>query len=48
MAVEIAALPDMVRGYESIKERNVESYRAAVAEALRRFDELASPDRGSQ
>lgn len=48
VAVEIAALPAMVRGYESIKERNVESYRAAVAEALRRFDELAPPDRGSQ
>ncbi|GAB2947215.1 hypothetical protein GCM10023080_002300 [Streptomyces pseudoechinosporeus] len=46
VAVEIAALPAMVRGYESIKERNVESYRTAVAGALRRFDELASPDRG--
>lgn len=45
LAVEIAALPDMVRGYESIKERNVESYRAAVHGALRRFDELAPADR---
>jgi indolepyruvate ferredoxin oxidoreductase len=46
VAAEIAALPDMVRGYESIKEHNVESYRAAVAGALRRFDELAPHQRG--
>ncbi|MEZ5229485.1 MAG: DUF6537 domain-containing protein [Acidimicrobiales bacterium] len=31
-AVEIAELPDMIRGYEQIKERNVEAYRAKLAE----------------
>jgi len=46
VAAEIAALPDMVRGYESIKEHNVGSYRAAVAGARRRFDELAPHRRG--
>ncbi|MBD0862297.1 indolepyruvate ferredoxin oxidoreductase family protein [Gordonia sp. zg691] len=29
--VELAGLPDMVRGYESIKMRNVERYRAEVS-----------------
>ena len=29
--VELAGLPDMVRGYESVKMRNVEKYRAEVA-----------------
>jgi indolepyruvate ferredoxin oxidoreductase len=32
--VEIAALPDMVRGYEEIKLANVATYRAALAERL--------------
>ena len=31
-AVEIAELPDMIRGYEDIKENNVESFRARAAE----------------
>jgi indolepyruvate ferredoxin oxidoreductase len=31
-AIALAALPDMVRGYEDIKMGNVERYRAAVAE----------------
>ncbi len=31
-AAEIAALPDMVRGYEHIKERNAEAYRERLAE----------------
>jgi indolepyruvate ferredoxin oxidoreductase len=30
----VAALPDMIRGYEQIKLANVERYRAAAAEAL--------------
>jgi indolepyruvate ferredoxin oxidoreductase len=30
--VEIAQLPDMVRGYESIKVRNIAAYRARLAE----------------
>jgi indolepyruvate ferredoxin oxidoreductase len=29
----VAALVDMVRGYESVKLRNVAAYRAALAEA---------------
>jgi indolepyruvate ferredoxin oxidoreductase len=33
----IAALPDMVRGYEQIKLDNVERYRAAAREALSRL-----------
>ncbi|GAA4803456.1 indolepyruvate ferredoxin oxidoreductase family protein [Actinomycetospora chlora] len=33
-AVEIAALPDMVRGYEQIKLDNVARYRARLAELL--------------
>jgi indolepyruvate ferredoxin oxidoreductase len=32
---KIAALPDMIRGYEHVKERNVERYRAE-AERLER------------
>ncbi len=31
-AAEIAALPDMVRGYEDVKLRSVEQYRARLAE----------------
>ncbi|RSD10245.1 indolepyruvate ferredoxin oxidoreductase family protein [Amycolatopsis eburnea] len=37
LAVEIASLPDAVRGYEDIKLGNVAAYRAALAEALKRF-----------
>ncbi|QQN75301.1 DUF6537 domain-containing protein [Croceicoccus sp. YJ47] len=36
---EIAALPDMVRGYGPIKERNVESYEEEKAKLLARLDE---------
>ncbi|MCW4355775.1 indolepyruvate ferredoxin oxidoreductase family protein [Hoyosella sp. YIM 151337] len=35
-AVETAALPDMVRGYEDIKMRNVAKYRKALAQRLAR------------
>ena len=31
-AVEVAALPDMVRGYEGIKLANVEAYHARLRE----------------
>ncbi len=41
LAVEIAALPDLVRGYEEIKLRNVATYRDRTAELLARF--TASP-----
>ncbi|MDH6679117.1 indolepyruvate ferredoxin oxidoreductase [Rhodococcus sp. LBL1] len=34
LAVEIADLPDMVRGYESIKLANVDLYRAKVADLM--------------
>jgi indolepyruvate ferredoxin oxidoreductase len=37
LAVEIAGLPDLVRGYEEIKLRNVAAYRDAAAERLARF-----------
>lgn len=47
LALEIAELPDMVRGYETIKVANIDRYRAAVAELLTRFrnlsDEAATP-----
>lgn len=33
-AVEIAGMPDTVRGYEALKVRRVTEYRAAVAEAM--------------
>ncbi|WP_020419025.1 hypothetical protein [Amycolatopsis sp. ATCC 39116] len=37
VAVEIANLPDAVRGYEDIKPGNVAAYRDALTEALQRF-----------
>jgi indolepyruvate ferredoxin oxidoreductase len=39
-AVEIAGLPDLVRGYEDVKIRTVAAYRARMAELLAEF----SPD----
>ena len=36
-AVEIAELPDLVRGYEHIKLANVARYRAALSETLAAF-----------
>jgi indolepyruvate ferredoxin oxidoreductase len=36
-AVALAGLPDLVRGYEDIKLRNVERYHAALAEARARL-----------
>ncbi|CDO86141.1 indolepyruvate ferredoxin oxidoreductase family protein [Mycobacterium triplex] len=41
-AVEIAELPDMVRGYEDIKMRNVAKYRERLAELLAQL--MASSD----
>jgi indolepyruvate ferredoxin oxidoreductase len=38
LAAEIAALPDMVRGYENIKLDNVAAYRARLAELLARYE----------
>jgi len=37
LATEIARLPDMVRGYESVKERSVVSYRERLGELLGRL-----------
>jgi len=37
LAVELAQLPDIVRGYESIKLRNVQDYRRKAQELLRAF-----------
>jgi len=42
LAVELAALPDVVRGYEEIKLANVETYEPRRAELLRRFDDVAA------
>ncbi|MEO6124124.1 MAG: indolepyruvate ferredoxin oxidoreductase family protein [Ilumatobacteraceae bacterium] len=35
---EIAELPEMIRGYESIKERNIAAYEIRLAELLARLD----------
>ncbi|HLI29216.1 MAG TPA: DUF6537 domain-containing protein, partial [Chloroflexota bacterium] len=37
VAVEIATLPDQIRGYEQIKERNIEAARRRAAELLERL-----------
>jgi indolepyruvate ferredoxin oxidoreductase len=42
LAVEIAALPDMVRGYEDIKLANVRAYREKLAELRAQFTASAS------
>lgn len=42
-AVEIADLPDMVRGYESIKLASADRYRAATARAIGRFLSIGEP-----
>jgi indolepyruvate ferredoxin oxidoreductase len=38
LAVQLASLPDMVRGYEEVKLRNVESYRQSLAELRAQLD----------
>jgi indolepyruvate ferredoxin oxidoreductase len=40
LAVEIAELPDVIRGYEHIKLANVALYRQRIAEGLERFHRL--------
>jgi indolepyruvate ferredoxin oxidoreductase len=37
LAVEIAGLPDLVRGYEEVKLGNVRAYRARMTELLTAF-----------
>ncbi|WP_369211986.1 indolepyruvate ferredoxin oxidoreductase family protein [Streptomyces flavofungini] len=40
-AVQIASLPDMVRGFEEVKLRNVEAYRARLRELTERFEQAS-------
>jgi indolepyruvate ferredoxin oxidoreductase len=40
LAVQLAELPDGVRGYEDVKLRNVESYRQSLAELRAQLDEI--------
>lgn len=47
-AVEIASLPDMVRGYEEVKLRNVEAYRTRLRELAERFDRGTEEGEGAQ
>ena len=42
LAVQLAELPDGVRGYEDVKLRNVESYRQSLAELRAQLDEIAA------
>jgi indolepyruvate ferredoxin oxidoreductase len=41
LAVQLAELPDGVRGYEDVKLRNVESYRQSLADLRAQLDEIA-------
>jgi len=43
LAVKIASLPDVVRGYEEVKMRNVESYHQSLAELRAQLDAPAEP-----
>ena len=43
LAVEIAGLPDMVRGYEDIKLATVRAYHERLAELRAEFAASASP-----
>ncbi len=38
LAVELAALPDLIRGYEQLKLRNVDIYRSRLTEMLHRYE----------
>jgi indolepyruvate ferredoxin oxidoreductase len=40
LAVQLAELPDGVRGYEDVKLRNVESYRQSLAGLRAQLDEI--------
>jgi indolepyruvate ferredoxin oxidoreductase len=44
LAVEIAELPDLVRGYESVKLASVAVYGERAADLLRRFHKSHEPD----
>jgi indolepyruvate ferredoxin oxidoreductase len=40
LAVQLAELPDGVRGYEDVKMRTVESYHQSLAELRGQLDEI--------
>jgi indolepyruvate ferredoxin oxidoreductase len=42
LAVQLASLPDGVRGYEEVKLRNVESYHRSLAELRAQLDAPAA------
>ncbi|WP_106850469.1 indolepyruvate ferredoxin oxidoreductase family protein [Blastococcus sp. Marseille-P5729] len=48
VAVEIANLPDMIRGYEDIKLRNVEAYRDRLATLKTNYARTDPPDSGTK
>ncbi len=41
-AIKIAGLPEIIRGYESIKLENVERYQIQLDEALKEFEQISS------
>ena len=41
VAIELAGLPDLVRGYEHVKSRNVEIYRTRLASLIERYREAS-------
>ncbi|MGH3281760.1 MAG: hypothetical protein ACRDNW_21840 [Trebonia sp.] len=43
MAVEVAALPDIIRGYEQIKLANVRVYHEKLADLRAAFAETTTP-----
>ncbi|MGI5164286.1 DUF6537 domain-containing protein [Spirillospora sp. CA-253888] len=43
LAVEIAELPDMIRGYEDVKTANVARYRDRLGELLTRWNSAPVP-----
>ena len=40
LAVRLAELPDVVRGYEDVKMRTVESYHQSLAELRAQLDDI--------
>jgi indolepyruvate ferredoxin oxidoreductase len=47
LAVQIASLPDEMRGFGHIKKRNVEAARSRRAELLARFSAAGAPTRAA-
>lgn len=47
LAVQIAALPEEMRGFGYIKKRNVDAARAKRAELLARYGAAAKPERAA-